>query len=132
VKNILLASVFMICLAAFGCQNTVENYPVEFVDRHTVFELEKKQNPLLLVVEIGENGKLSLNKIETGTVSDPSVLSEKIEAIFKDREKAGIAEKEIFIELQGTIRGADLENLIKSLAAAKAAPIRVIKTIRSK
>lgn len=127
VKKILLASIFMICFAFSGCQDSAKNYPVDFVDRNAVFALDKKPNPLSLVVEIAEDGKLSLNKIETGTVADLTVLSEKLKVIFDDREKAGINEREVVIDPQAKVKNKDLEKLIENLAEVKASPIRVIK-----
>jgi len=122
-RLVLIAAIWF---ASFGCQNSVKNYPIDFIDRRAVL-LNKQPNPLLLVVELDESGRLSLNKIETGTISDLSNLSEKVEVIFEDREKAGISEREIVIDPQGNVKNEDLEKLIESLAAAKAAPIRVIK-----
>jgi len=118
--------VFATCLFYGGCKDTVRNYPVDLIDRRAVL-LNKQPNPLLLVVEIDESGRLSLNKIETGTISDPDNLIEKIEVIFEDREKAGHNEREVIIDPQGNVKSEDLEKLIESLAAMKAAPIRVIK-----
>lgn len=127
-KKIRFASIFMICFTFSGCQDSPKNYRVDLVDRNAVFALDKKPNPLMLVVEIDENGKLSLNKIETGTISDLSVLSEKIKVLFDDREKAGINEREVVIDPQGKVKNEDLEKLIESLAGVKASPIRVIDT----
>jgi hypothetical protein len=130
VKKILFASIFMICLSLFGCQDSAKNYPVNFVDRKAVFPIEnqvRKANPLMLVVEVAEGGKLSLNKIETGTIDDLALLSEKLKVVFDDREKAGINEREVMIDPRGRINNADLEKLIESLADVKASPIRVIK-----
>jgi hypothetical protein len=120
-------SIFAICLSLSGCQSFGRNYPVDFVDRNAVFAFNKEPKPLMLVVGITESGKLSLNKIETGTISDAALLSEKLEIIFDDREKAGISEREVVIDPQGNVKNEDLEKLIQSLANAKAAPIRVIK-----
>jgi biopolymer transport protein ExbD len=97
------------------------------VDRSVVFAPDQKPNPLMLVVEIDENGKLSLNKIRTGTIDDLTELSKKLEAVFDDREKTGLVEKEVVIDLQGEVKNEDLEKLIESLAGVKASPIRVIK-----
>jgi len=126
-QKIVLVSIIAICLAAFGCKDGVKNYPVDFVDRSAVFALDKKPDPLRLVVEIDENGKLSLNKIKTGTIDDVTELSKKLEAIFDDREKAGTNEREVVINPQGEVKNEDLEKLIESLAESKAAPIRLIK-----
>jgi biopolymer transport protein ExbD len=127
VKKIWLVSISAICLSFIGCKGSAKIYPVDFVDRSAVFALDKKPNPLLLVVEITEDGKLSLNKIETGMISDLTVLSEKLEVIFDDREKAGINEREVVIDPQSNVKNEDLEKVIKSLAGVKAAPIRIIK-----
>lgn len=126
--KILPASIFMICFALSGCQSSPKIVRVDLIDRNSESVPDKKPNPLLLVVGIDENGRLSLNKIETGTISDPAVLNEKLQIIFNDREKAGISDREIVIDPQGSIKNEDLEKLIQSLAGAKAAPIRVIKT----
>jgi len=48
-------------------------------------------NPLMHVVEINAEGKLSLNRIETGAIGDTTVLSEKLMTVFKDREKSSIS-----------------------------------------
>lgn len=87
----------------------------------------EKSNQLRLVVEIDENGRLSLNKIETGTIRDLTSLTEKLKIIFDDREKAGIGEREIVIDPQGSVKNADLEKLIEGLAGVKAAPVLIIK-----
>jgi hypothetical protein len=44
----------------------------------------------MLVVKVDENGKLSLNKIETGAIDDLTILSEKPEAIFDSPRSQGL------------------------------------------
>lgn len=127
-KKISLAAISVIYFAFSGCQDSAKNIQIDFVDRDAVFALGKTPNQLTLVVEIREDGKLSLNKIETGTIDDPRLLSETLEAIFADREKSGLVEREVVIEPKGGIKNRDLEKLIESLAEVKASPIRVIKT----
>lgn len=117
----------MICSTLSGCRDSPKIIRVDFIDRNAVSVLNKKPN-YFLFVEIDENGRLSLNKIETGTTSDLSNLIEKIELIFEDREKVGISERSIVIDPQGNVKNEDLEKLIESLASMKAAPIQVIKT----
>jgi len=123
----LFAPIFIISLSFFGCKGTAKNYSATFVDRSDVFLPDQKPNPLLLIVELTEDGKLSLNKIETGTIADASSLSEKLKVIFDDREKAAISEREVVIDLKGKIKSEDLENLIENLANVKASPIRIVK-----
>jgi hypothetical protein len=130
VKKIWLASNFTICLSLLGCQEAAKNYPVGFVDRKAVFpsgNLTQMPNTLMLVIGITEDGRLSLNKIETGTIADISLLSEKLKVIFEDREKASIKEREVVIDPQGKVRKEDLEKLIETLASIKASPIWIVK-----
>lgn len=126
-KKIGLVSISVICLTFIGCKDSARNYTVDFVDRSAVFALDKKPNPLRLVVKITEDGRLSLNKIEMGTINDVKELSEKLKAIFDDREKMGINGREVVVDPQGKVNSEELEMLIESLAERKAAPIRVIK-----
>lgn len=129
-KKTLLVSIFVICLSFLGCRDSAKNYPVDFVDRKAVFPIEnqvQKVNSLSLVVEIAEDGKLSLNKIETGTIDDLALLSEKLKVIFDDREKASIKEKEVVIDPKGKVKYEDLEKLVETLASIKASPIWIVK-----
>lgn len=125
VKKNFLVSIFAVCLLLQGCQNSGK-YPVYFVDRNSAFLADQKQNPLRLIVEIKEV-KLSLNKIETGTLDDVSLLSEKLKAVFDDRKRAGIDEREVVIDPQDRIESEKLEKLIECLTKAEAKPILVIK-----
>ena len=81
----------------------------------------------MLIVEIDEGGRLRLNKIETGTTRDMSLLAEKLEVIFADREKAGINEREVLIDPEIKVESEGFEKLVKTLVELKASPIRVIK-----
>ena len=124
-KPLLIIGIFLLIT---GCQESVNTYQVAFVERSKVFPTgswsKSSIDPLMLVVEIGEDGKLSLNKIETGTIES---LTEKIKVIFDDREKAGVAQRDVFIDAKGSVAKQDLERLIESLVEVKAEPIRVIK-----
>ena len=126
-KRVPLISIFGLCLSLSGCQDSPKTYPVDFVDRNAVFLSDEKPNPLMLVVEITEDGKLSLNKIETGTIDDTAVLAEKLKSVFDDREKTSISEREVVIDRKGSVERKDLEKVIENLAGVKASPIRVIK-----
>ena len=127
-KKILFVSVLGICVLSAGCRDSAKNYPVTFVDRRAALAPGKQPNPLTLVVRIDENGKLALNRIETGRIEDPSELTEKIKAVFADREKASIREREVVIDPQGDVKREDLERLVENLESVKAAPVRVIKS----
>lgn len=123
-RKIRLLSILMICFALSGCENSPKIVRVDLIDRNVA---ARNENPSLLVVEIDERGRLFLNKIETGTTADLTVLTEKLKIIFDDREKSGITERGITIDPQGNVKNDDLEKLIENLTAVKAAPIRIIK-----
>jgi biopolymer transport protein ExbD len=125
--EISLASTVVFCILLPGCGNSGKNYRVDFVERNSVSSLDRKANPLILVVEVREDGKLSLNKIASGTISDLGVLSKNIRDIFDDRKNQSISEREVFIDPLGKIENTELEKVIETLADAKASPIRVIK-----
>jgi hypothetical protein len=59
-----------------------------------------------------------------------SLLAEKLEVIFADREKFGIDEREVLIDPKINIETERYEELIKVLSDANATPIRVIRNDR--
>lgn len=126
-KKTLLISILVFSFSFLNCKSSVKNYPVDFVDRNTLFALDRDRKPLMLVVELDEGGGLSLNKIQIGTIDDVSQLSEKLKVIFDDREKTRIEEREVVIDPQGKFKDEDVEKLIENLAEVKASPIRLIK-----
>ena len=115
-----------VCLLVSGCANSAKNEPVVVVDRSASPAPDRAANPLTLVVRVEASGRLTLNKIETGTTADLSELTENLRAIFADRERVGISRREVQIEPLGEIDEAELENLVENLKAAQASPIRVI------
>lgn len=122
---IFLNAVF--CLVFGSCQTSEKNYQVNKVERNSVMPDNADKNSLLLIVKISNEGKLSLNRIETGTIGDSAELSGKLKVIFEDREKNKIAEREVLIEATDDISEKDLQRLIKSLKEAHAEPVRLIK-----
>lgn len=101
-----------------------------FVDESDVLAVDSGEGfvgSLSLTVEINGEGKLSLNRIDTGTIGDTTILRDKLKAIFEDRQKESVDERGIFVEMNGTVKHEDFEKLIDALRRTDAAPIRVIK-----
>ncbi|MEZ5426856.1 MAG: hypothetical protein R2747_11355 [Pyrinomonadaceae bacterium] len=126
-KIIFFVLISVICHLLFGCRDSTKNYRVDLVNRNSVFPPDRSPDPLLLVIRVEKEGRLSLNKIETGTTADPSLLSEKLEAIFLDRQRAGVSQTEVIIEIKTEIKKEQLDGLIQTLADANASPIWIIK-----
>lgn len=102
---------------------------MRFVERSAVFSPSEELNPLRLIIEINEEGRLTLNKIDAGSLDDTTFLSEKLETIFADREKASISARELIILPDYEIENEELEKFIKRLNISDA-PILVIRDHR--
>jgi biopolymer transport protein TolR len=93
--------------------------------------LEVKPNPLTLVVAINKDTKaVTLNNEPAGDVSDASLLTEKLNGIFEQREANGVfregtneVEKTIFIKSPTSVRYGDVVKVIDAAKVAKASPI---------
>jgi hypothetical protein len=129
-EKFLLGAICATGISVSGCTDSARSYPVHLVERSAVFSQDEELNPLRLVIEINENGKLTLNKIEAGTLSDTTFLSEKLKTIFTDRQKAAICTREVIILPRSKIENEELEKLIEALRISDAAPILVIKDHR--
>ncbi len=126
----LFAAATVLLTVLTGCQRSSTESVVTFVDRSEVYsnaDLSERTDSLLLVVEIAEDSKLTLNKIDVGTTADLDRISEKLETIFEDRARAAIAKREVVIEMNGNVSGKHFERLIERLIKTNATPIRVIK-----
>lgn len=127
--------VLTVWLLAPACRESTNTPAVMFVDqsRPEAGRLPHQHaNPLLLMANIDSAGNLTLNRIAVGTVDDTAVLGQRLSTIFKDREKSSIAEREVLIEMEGTVKHEDLQRLIATLTDAGASPINVIKDTDSK
>ena len=94
-------------------------------------QVDPKPNPLTLVVAINKaDRKITLNNEAMGDVSDPSALTEKLSAVFKDREASGAfregtneVEKTLFIKSPRSVRYGDVVKVIDAAKQAGAQPI---------
>jgi hypothetical protein len=129
-EKILLGAICATGISLSGCMDSARSYTVRFVERSAVFSEDEELNPLRLVIEINENGRLTLNKIEAGTLGDTTFLSEKLKTIFTDRKKAAISAREVIILPEHRIENEELEKLIEDLRISDAEPILVIKDHR--
>jgi biopolymer transport protein ExbD len=90
-----------------------------------------KPNPLTLVVTINKSDrKITLNQDGVGDVSDPSPLTTKLAATFKDREAQGVfregtneVEKTVFIKSPRSIKYGEVVRIIDAVKQAGAQPI---------
>lgn len=94
-------------------------------------QVNVKPNPLTLVVSISKDDKkVLLNNEPFGDVTDTEKLSERLRAVFKERETNGVlregsneVEKTLFIKSPKTIRYGDVVKVIDAVKAAGASPI---------
>jgi biopolymer transport protein ExbD len=89
-----------------------------------------KPNPLTLVVSVGTDLKVKLNKDEFGDTSDTSELGNKLLSIFKEREsnlvyKDGTneIEKTVFVKAPKAVKYGEVVKLIDAIKLAGATPV---------
>jgi len=90
-----------------------------------------KPNPLTLVVAINNaDKKVTLNKEPAGDVSDASLLTERLSAIFKEREAQGAfregtneVEKTVFIKSSRSAKYGEVVRVLDAVKQANAQPI---------
>jgi biopolymer transport protein ExbD len=94
-------------------------------------QVDPKPNPLTLVVAINKSDrKITLNNEAMGDVSDATALTEKLSAVFKDREAQGAfregtneVEKTLFIKSPRSVKYGDVVRVIDAAKQAGAQPI---------
>ncbi len=94
-------------------------------------QVNVKPNPLTLVVSISKDDKkVLLNNEPFGDVTDTEKLSERLRAIFKERETNGVlregsneVEKTLFIKSPKTVRYGDVVKVIDAVKLVGASPI---------
>ncbi len=90
-----------------------------------------KPNPLTLVVAVNNaDKKVTLNKEPAGDVSDASPLTERLSAIFKERESQGAfregtneVEKTVFIKSPRSAKYGEVVRVLDAVKQAGAQPI---------
>lgn len=93
--------------------------------------LDVKPNPLTLVVGINRSSReLTLNNEAVGSIDDTTPLTNRLSAIFKDREANDVRregtneiEKTIFIKSPTSVRYGDVVRVIDASKMAGAEPI---------
>ncbi|HVF30276.1 MAG TPA: hypothetical protein VNA22_04865 [Pyrinomonadaceae bacterium] len=115
------------CSLTLACGTPSKDVLVTHVDAGRAIAADGSEGALKLVVEINGDGRLLLNRIDIGTISNTSVLIEKLGTIFEDRRKASIAGREVMIQMNGTITEEHLEVLIDALIRAKASSIQITR-----
>jgi biopolymer transport protein ExbD len=89
-----------------------------------------KPNPLTLVVSIGTDMKIKLNKDEAGDISDTSGLTSTLAQTFKERDnnlvyKEGTneIEKTVFVKAPRAVKYGEVVKLIDAIKLAGAQPV---------
>ncbi|MBX3294596.1 MAG: biopolymer transporter ExbD [Acidobacteria bacterium] len=93
--------------------------------------IEVKPNPLTLVVAIRRTSReLLLNNEAMGTIDEPEQLTERLKAIFAEREQNNVRredsneiEKTVFIKAPTLVRYGDVVKVIDAVKLAEAQPV---------
>ena len=91
---------------------------------------EIKPNPLYLLVTLRDGGSIELNREQTGSIADMSLLEKSLKRIFDDREVNGVfrpgsyeIEKTVNISASGGAKFADLIAIAKVIETAGSSSI---------
>ena len=106
-----------------GCGSAGRQPDITFADRAIAAPLD---DPLSLVVSIDSDGRLTLNRIETGTIYAPATLNEKLKSIFEDRRRSSIDKNDLVVETVGPVSFDDVDRLVRSLETLGPSRITVI------
>lgn len=90
-----------------------------------------RDNPLTLLVTVGPNGTLRLNREpESGTVDDPAMLIASLNRVFEAREREGIirhgtnlTEKTVFVRAPRSMNYGSVAKTIDAVKQSGAGPI---------
>ncbi len=113
----------------FGCQvnSQVKSNVNQSFNNQNAAASSSKNSPL----------KLTLNKEKAGTTGDSSVLSERLEKIFKDREKNGIVRKDsdeiessVYLSADRSALAEEIAGLFGVLKKSKAYPVLIPVSIK--
>jgi hypothetical protein len=93
-----------------------------------------KPNPLFLVVTVTEDGDVSLNNQQTGTLADSEPLTKRLQQIFREREVNGVfregtneIERSVTIVMpMGDRRFSDLETIARAVWLPGGGPIDLV------
>jgi TonB family protein len=94
---------------------------------------DSNHDPLGLVVTVSENGKVFLNRVEEGTLSDLSALRARLELIFEQRKENNVfktgtdeLEKTVIVKSSTYMNEEQLSKVVGEVKAAGASPVRVM------
>jgi biopolymer transport protein ExbD len=89
-----------------------------------------RPNPLTLVAKLDEDGRLTLNNDNMGTISNTAKLVDRLSEVFKERENNGVfredsneIEKTIFIRAPTSAKYGDFIKLVEAVKLSGANPI---------
>lgn len=77
-----------------------------------------RPNPLFLIVTIDEKSNISLNGEKQGVFPDTSKVEQHLKQIFQDREKNGLAETTVVVNLAKNMTFANLVELARAVKRA--------------
>jgi len=96
-------------------------------------DVEVKPNPLTLIVELDENGSLTLNNESKGSLNDTSLLRNSLVQIFKAREDNGVfregtnlIETTTSMRAVGSAKFGDVVKIVDALKQAGASPVGLL------
>lgn len=105
-------------------------------------EKESRLDPLILILRVGEDRKILLNREEAGTLDDTKPLKAKLHDLFAERERVGAfkqgmenrvdlpsserIEKSIYVTTHPSLKETEVSGLIEQIRQTGASPIIIL------
>ena len=127
-KFSLSVSVILVCLS--GCSGPAGQHDARYIDRDGLLVADSQKNDpdsLRLIIDVDQDGHVSLNKIQMGSIQDLGQLHDAMVAIFNDRKRQAIEARDVIVITNSHMDSIDLEDLIDMLSSVDA-QVRVIFT----
>lgn len=122
-RYFLILTIFLVY--AFGCQ-------VNSQEKSRIGQSSANQKDAAPPARDNSPLKLTLNREAAGTTQNTSILSERLEKIFKDREKNGVfredsseVEKSVYLSADRSVSAEEIAGLFGVLNATRANPILI-------
>ena len=114
------------CIFKAGCTPSAGDTQTHMVSRQAYAASNEMADQLVLLIRIDGDGVLTLNNIRTGTLKDPSELTERLSAVLNDRKRIGIEFSDVLIDAERSVDHDDVQKLAEVIRTVSGSTVKLI------